>query len=302
MADWRKTKTPGVYVSHSLSAPSRRTRGRVAAASHRGAAGVGTRRPAGRVAEAGDQGPRRGPRPGSARTARRADHLEEQAAEARPFEELGDEWLDGVEAGRISRRRGRGKPYTRDDDRGLPALVPQRPRARVRRDGRRRASANSSGRCGATGSAARGSPARGSRAHVAVASAIYAWAITPTRRYVVAQSAAPHRAAAQRREAAPPRRVRDGGGAAARRARARGRACRTRSPSTPACAARRSTGSSGPTCWPAADRDAAARHALEERGGPRAPAADRGAAAHVLARGVAPPGPTGATASSSSAR
>ena len=28
------------------------------------------------------------------------------------FEAIGDEWLDGVEAGRIGRRRGRGKPYS----------------------------------------------------------------------------------------------------------------------------------------------------------------------------------------------
>ena len=41
-----------------------------------------------------------------------ADHLR-RARRARPdLRSIGDEWIDGVERGRIGRRRGRGKPYT----------------------------------------------------------------------------------------------------------------------------------------------------------------------------------------------
>ena len=41
-----------------------------------------------------------------------ADHLAELAARGPTLGSLGDEWLDGVERGRIGRRRGRGKPYS----------------------------------------------------------------------------------------------------------------------------------------------------------------------------------------------
>jgi hypothetical protein len=41
-----------------------------------------------------------------------AAHLKEQAAAGRTFESLGDEWLAGVEAGTIGRRKGRSKPYS----------------------------------------------------------------------------------------------------------------------------------------------------------------------------------------------
>jgi hypothetical protein len=41
-----------------------------------------------------------------------ADHLAELAARGPTFGSLGDEGLDGVERGRIGRRRGRGKPYS----------------------------------------------------------------------------------------------------------------------------------------------------------------------------------------------
>ena len=41
-----------------------------------------------------------------------ADHLAELAARGATVGTLGDEWLDGVERGRIGRRRGRGKPYS----------------------------------------------------------------------------------------------------------------------------------------------------------------------------------------------
>ena len=58
---------------------------------------------------------------------------------------------------------------------------------------------------------------------VAVASAIYAWAITPTRRYATQNRLRLDRTAAQRRETASPRRLRSRGRAAARRPGARGR-------------------------------------------------------------------------------
>ena len=41
-----------------------------------------------------------------------ATHLAELPTRGPTFEELGDQWLDGVERGRIGRRRGRGKPYS----------------------------------------------------------------------------------------------------------------------------------------------------------------------------------------------
>ena len=41
-----------------------------------------------------------------------AAFVREQASKARQFEELGREWLAGLEAGPISRRRGRGQPYS----------------------------------------------------------------------------------------------------------------------------------------------------------------------------------------------
>ena len=39
-------------------------------------------------------------------------HLREQASAGRTFESIGDEWIAGVAAGRIARRKGRGKAYT----------------------------------------------------------------------------------------------------------------------------------------------------------------------------------------------
>jgi hypothetical protein len=41
---------------------------------------------------------------------RAASHARTQANAPRAFESIGDEWLDGVETGRISRRKGRSKP------------------------------------------------------------------------------------------------------------------------------------------------------------------------------------------------
>jgi hypothetical protein len=41
-----------------------------------------------------------------------AEHVLESARASRTFEAIGDEWLAGVEKGRIGRRKGRGKPYS----------------------------------------------------------------------------------------------------------------------------------------------------------------------------------------------
>ena len=102
---------------------------------------------------------------------------------ARRSRTLGDEWLDGVEAGVIGRRRGKGKPYSRDDDRELPALVASRAAARVRPDGRR---GDQRGRVADVGRPAQPRGLSRSRIanHVAVASSIYAWALSPSRRFV----------------------------------------------------------------------------------------------------------------------
>jgi hypothetical protein len=41
-----------------------------------------------------------------------ASHLRERASAGHSFESIGDQWIAGVAAGRIGRRKGRGKPYT----------------------------------------------------------------------------------------------------------------------------------------------------------------------------------------------
>jgi integrase len=112
-----------------------------------------------------------------------AAFVREQASKTRPFEELGREWLAGVEAGRISRRRGRGQPYSdttiadyRRSYRNVlePVFGPmvadeigevewQMFVDRLASEGLSRSRIAS---------------------HVAVASAIYSWALVPSRRFV----------------------------------------------------------------------------------------------------------------------
>jgi hypothetical protein len=111
MANWRSTRTPGIYVAHSRSCPAdsdREARCRC--------------KPSWR-------GRRRDPvsgKPTWSKTvkdrgevlvwlgamAAGADHLAELDARGPTLGSLGDEWLDGVERGLIGRRRGRGKPYS----------------------------------------------------------------------------------------------------------------------------------------------------------------------------------------------
>lgn len=111
MANWRSTRTPGVYVAHSRRCPAdadpearcrckpswrARRRNPVTGkpmwsktSKDRGEVLVWL----GSVSKAGDA-------------------LAEATERGPTFGELGDEWLDGVERGRIGRRRGRGKPYS----------------------------------------------------------------------------------------------------------------------------------------------------------------------------------------------
>jgi hypothetical protein len=110
-----------------------------------------------------------------------AAHLKELAAR-RTFESIGDEWLAGVEARTIGRRKGRSRPYSdttvadyvrayrnflRPEFGPMPAndigeLEWQMWCDRLSREGLSRSRISTL---------------------VAVASAIYAWAMTPTRRY-----------------------------------------------------------------------------------------------------------------------
>src|SRR4051812_26901458 len=111
MANWRSTRTPSVYVAHSRSCPA-----------HGDADARCRCKPSWR-------GRRRDPvsgKPTWSKTmkdrgevfvwlgsgSKGADHLAELAARGPTLGSLGDEWLDGVERGRIGRRRGRGKPYS----------------------------------------------------------------------------------------------------------------------------------------------------------------------------------------------
>src|SRR5215218_6665459 len=126
------------------------------------------------------------------------------------------EWLAGVEAGRISPRRGRGESYSdttigdyRRSYRNVlePEFGPmvadeigevewQMFVDRLASEGLSRSRIAS---------------------HIAVASAIYSWALTRSRRFV-SRPAPARRAAAQRREATPARRLRARGSAAPGRA------------------------------------------------------------------------------------
>jgi hypothetical protein len=111
MANWRSTRTPGVYVAHSKGCPA-----------YADADARCRCKPSWR-------GRRRDPvsgKPAWSKTmkdrgevlvwlgsvSKGADHLAELAARGPTLGSLGDEWLDGVECGRMGRRRGRGKPYS----------------------------------------------------------------------------------------------------------------------------------------------------------------------------------------------
>src|SRR3954471_5093607 len=112
MADWRKTRFPGVYVSHSTRCPANsdptarcrcspswrgRPRPPVTGKPERQNPVFKHRAEVLAWLAAADAG---------------SEHLRELAARGPTFENLAEQWLDGVEQGRIGRRRGRGKPYS----------------------------------------------------------------------------------------------------------------------------------------------------------------------------------------------
>jgi hypothetical protein len=112
MANWRKTKTPGVYVAHLKRCPAVDTDdGRCRCEpSWRG------RRHNRVTGKAEWQKPVTKDRSEVLSWlgigTRGASHAREKAKASRTFESIGDESLDGVKAGRISRRKGRRKPYS----------------------------------------------------------------------------------------------------------------------------------------------------------------------------------------------
>jgi integrase len=112
MANWRKTRTPGVYVSHAKSCPAFED----ATARCRCSPSWRGRRRHPLTGKPEWQRPVVKSRSevlswlGAAQSGR--DHLEELAARGPAFEELGDRWIDGVREGHIGRRRGRGKAYS----------------------------------------------------------------------------------------------------------------------------------------------------------------------------------------------
>src|SRR4051794_36468925 len=183
MANWRKTRTRGVYVSHAKRCPAfddARARCR--------------RSPSWR-------GRRRHPltgkpewqRPvvknraevlawlGAAKTGR--EHLAEVAARGPTFEELGDHWIEGVEEGHIGRRRGRSKAYSDTTIEGMRRswIYLVRPEF-----GPRIASEISEidWPHWVDGLARKGLSRSTIAKHVSLASNIYAWASAPSRRLV----------------------------------------------------------------------------------------------------------------------
>jgi integrase len=182
MANWRKTRTPGVFVAHKKQCPAfARDDARCRCEpSWRGrrwnplTGGMEWQRP---VAKDRSEA-----LSWLAAVRQGADHLKEQGAAGRTFETIGDEWLAGVEAGHIGRRKGRGKPYSHTTIAGYrtsyrnflrPEFGPmvadeinelewQMWVDRLSREGLSRSRI---------------------AGHASVASAIYAWGMSPSRRY-----------------------------------------------------------------------------------------------------------------------
>jgi integrase len=183
VADWRKTKTPGVYVSHSkqcpcAASPSARCRCEPSWRGRRRNAATG--KPEWQKPVTKD---RNEALSWLGANDKAAAFVREQASKARPFEELGREWLAGVEAGRISRRRGRGQPYSdptiadyRRSYRNVlelefgPMVADEIGEVEWQMFVDRLAS--------------EGLSRSRIASHLAVASAIYSWALTPSRRFV----------------------------------------------------------------------------------------------------------------------
>jgi hypothetical protein len=111
MANWRKSRFPGVYVAHSKSCPAfadpdARCRCKPSWRGRRWDSAA--RKPVwGKTTK-----DRSEVLVWLAAAAKGTDHLAELANRGPTFGALGEEWLDGVERGRIGRRRGKGKPYS----------------------------------------------------------------------------------------------------------------------------------------------------------------------------------------------
>ncbi len=180
MANWRKTRTPGVYVSHSTRCPAFDD-------------------PAARCrCTPSWRGRRRHPVSGKAEWQRpvvknRAEVLSwlaagevgdvSLAAQGPTFEQLGDHWIEGVEAGQIGRRRGRGKAYSDTTIEGMrrswiylvrPEFGPRIASEISELDWQR----------WIDGLTRKGLSRSTIAKHVSLASNIYAWASAPSRRLV----------------------------------------------------------------------------------------------------------------------
>ena len=233
MANWRKTRFPGVYVSHSTNCPAYSD-------------------PAARCrCTPSWRGRRRHPVTGKpewqkpvvkhraevlswlAGADAGSEHLREVAARGPLFEDLADQWFDGVEQGRIGRRRGKGKAYAETTILAmgrslkyhvLPVFGPQHAAEITELEWQRWID-----------QLARGARSRSTIAkHISVASEIYAWASAPSRRLVPRNPlrlVERHRTTRSRASASPwrPRRRRCSPRSTRRTA------SRTRSPSTPRC-------------------------------------------------------------------
>jgi integrase len=182
MANWRKTKYPGIYVAHSKSCPAYADAGARCRCkpSWRGRAWDSTAKKA--------VWSRSSKSRGEALTwlvamSKGAEHLAELAKLGPTFEQLGEQWLDGVERGHIGRRRGRGKAYSDTTIEGmrrswryrlLPEFGPRIAEEITEIDWQRWID-----------ELARAGLSRSTIAkHVSAASGIYAWASAPSRRLV----------------------------------------------------------------------------------------------------------------------
>lgn len=183
MAQWRATRTPGVYVAHSKACPAfarsdARCRCKPSWRGRRRNAATGA--PEWQKPVTKDRGEVLS---WLSLTSKGVDLLEEQAARGPTFEEIGAQWLAGAEAGRISRRRGRSQAYSETTLDGYRRsfwnhLVPE--------FGGQVADEIDEVRWQVWVDELAASGLSRSRiaSHVAVASAIYSWALAPSRRFV----------------------------------------------------------------------------------------------------------------------
>src|SRR3954451_11607707 len=180
MANWRKSRYPGIYVAHSKSCPAYSDAGARCRCkpSWRGRAWDSTRTRAVWSRASKSRGEALA---WHAAMTSGAAHLAELAKLGPTFESLGEQWLDGVERGHIGRRRSRGKAYSDTTIEGMlrswkyrlkPEFGPRIAEEITEIDWQRWID-----------SLARSGLSRSTIAkHVSVASGIYAWASAPSRR------------------------------------------------------------------------------------------------------------------------